>query len=195
MNNGTEKHQIVKALAASGMDSNAAKDLLDRLMSQAKEEGRNEPSRFPGTGSYRSTVTVDDEPSACGAHHIYSIHQWEDAEAKYPGIYVTTIRFQKGNVQEVGVNGVSDTILLQIILDRLKAFQKSEKVSFENQMTILCLTEALHWQQEGNGYWGHERSSRRRAMGLDDVNLFDSVSPLRATAEPADAATTESEDA
>ena len=64
------------------------------------------------------TVTVIDEPGAGGANHAYDI----EGGAAVP----THIRFQNGpiNADGNGVNGVTHEVLLAIVADRLRSFQK-----------------------------------------------------------------------
>jgi len=55
------------------------------------------------------------------------------------------ITFQKGPVQEVGVNGVTDEALLAVILDRIQGFQRGPFGCRENAIVVTKLQEAMHW--------------------------------------------------
>lgn len=83
------------------------------------------------------TISVVDQPGSGGAHHAYLIKgasmlsnpsmralqdlakglRQPDAEESY------FVLFQNGPIAEVGVNGVTHEVLLEIIIDRLKCFQ------------------------------------------------------------------------
>ncbi|HEY5630984.1 MAG TPA: hypothetical protein VIR31_02565 [Nitrososphaeraceae archaeon] len=53
------------------------------------------------------------------------------------------IKFQVGNPNEVGFNGVTNEALLAIIRDRLIAFQSSKFACVENQQALVHVDEAL----------------------------------------------------
>jgi hypothetical protein len=69
------------------------------------------------------------------------------------------LQFQNGAIDEVGTNGVTHEALLAIILDRMRAFQKSDFGCRENAITITKLEEALMWQ--------HKRTRDREARGVE----------------------------
>lgn len=78
-----------------------------------------------------------DKPGAGGANHEYQITSYEDVNV--------LLRFQKGGLQEVGVNGITHEVLLAILIDRLEGFQKGEFNCRENSLALTKLQEALHW--------------------------------------------------
>ena len=90
-------------------------------------------------------VYREGEPGPGGAYHEYSVAlQFEDAT----GI-VSHIRFQKGPRNEVGsIHGVLDTDLLEIVRDRLKAFQSGEFACRENACALTHIEEALMWMNK-----------------------------------------------
>jgi hypothetical protein len=55
------------------------------------------------------------------------------------------IDFQEGPIKEHGVNGVCNEDLLVMVLERLKAFQRSEYSCKENAMAITKIEETLLW--------------------------------------------------
>ena len=68
------------------------------------------------------TIAVMDEPGAGGACHEYNLTM--DTS---PGLCIgAEVRFQKGPIAEVGVNGVSNESLLAIVEDRLVGFQSGQ---------------------------------------------------------------------
>lgn len=83
------------------------------------------------------TVTVTDQPGSGGANHEY--------EVKLPNGNVTNISFQNGPIKEVGVNGLTQEVLLSICMDRLRSFQAGPFASRENALALTKLEEAQHW--------------------------------------------------
>lgn len=54
-----------------------------------------------------------------------------------------TIYFQNGIVPEVGLNGVTPEILLEILVDRFKLFQKGNFACPENEKAIVGMEQAI----------------------------------------------------
>lgn len=77
------------------------------------------------------TITVTDEPGAGGANHAYLIECHEgSAEVR------TKINFQKGPINEAGINGVTQEALLAIVIDRLRSFQAGPFACTENEEAL-----------------------------------------------------------
>ena len=87
-------------------------------------------------------VFVMDEPGAGGAHHEYSVQLPE-------GGY-TRISFQNGpiGVDGNGVNGLTHEVLLAIVADRLRSFQKGPYSCKANACALTHIEEAQHWLQQ-----------------------------------------------
>jgi hypothetical protein len=87
-------------------------------------------------------VTVIDEPGAGGANHAYDV----EGGAAVP----TFIRFQNGPISEDGngVNGITHEVLLSIVADRLRSFQKGPYSCKANACALTHIEEALHWLQQ-----------------------------------------------
>lgn len=87
-------------------------------------------------------ISVIDEPGAGGAHHAYDI---EGGEA-----VPTYIRFQNGPINEDGngVNGITHEVLLEIVADRLRSFQKGAYACKANACALTHIEEAQHWLQQ-----------------------------------------------
>jgi hypothetical protein len=83
-------------------------------------------------------VTAEDGPGPGGASHEYAIDVG-------PGHGVFNIQFQKGPIQEVGVNGISHEALLAILMDRLRAFQAGPYACEENRMALEHMEKSLDW--------------------------------------------------
>lgn len=75
------------------------------------------------------------------AYHSYRISV---RGPEYDRFY-TNINFQKGPVKENGYNGVTETALLAILIDRLQCFQKSEFSCKENAVALTHLEDAMNW--------------------------------------------------
>ena len=85
-----------------------------------------------------TAVYATDEPGEGGACHEYVI---------LTGISdnVASVKFQKGPVQENGVNGCFMEDLIAIAIDRLEGFQSGDFPCRENALALTKLEEALHW--------------------------------------------------
>jgi len=117
-------------------------------------------------------IEVCDEPGAGGANHLYRItgfnpdsnpsegiglhHEPENDEARI------FILFQNGPIAEVGVNGVTQEVLLAIVIDRLRSFQAGPFSCRENAIALTKCEEALHWLQQ--------RTIQRMRRGVEGTN-------------------------
>lgn len=92
------------------------------------------------------TVRVLDEPGAGGANHQYAV---EYNPAGKDG-FVYRINFQNGPiaVDGNGVNGLTHEVLLAIIADRLRSFQKGPYSCKANACALTHIEEAQHWLQQ-----------------------------------------------
>ncbi|MBE6691107.1 MAG: ABC transporter ATPase [Ruminococcaceae bacterium] len=97
-----------------------------------------------------------DAPGAGGASHAYEIVKAE-AKPSDCGDYlrfemrgvVGRIVFQHGpRAEESSLHGVLDTDLLEIVRDRLKAFNQGEYATRENALAITHIEEALLWMNK-----------------------------------------------
>lgn len=102
------------------------------------------------------TITVADEPGAGGANHLYQVTGFNTASnasdpfsKRYgqPADH-STILFQNGPIPEVGVNGVTHEVLLAIVADRLRSFQKGPYGCKANACALTHIEEAQHWLQQ-----------------------------------------------
>ena len=101
-----------------------------------------------------------DAPGAGGASHRYEIVKAgaERVFIKTPTLgydsfksedIVGDIVFQHGpRAEESSVHGVLDTDLLEIVRDRLKAFNQGEYATRENALAITHIEEALMWMNK-----------------------------------------------
>jgi len=106
-----------------------------------------------------------DPPSHGNASHRY-LCQWPgvaDEPGKAPDYNdCLTILFQRGPIKEFGINGLTNEVLLAIVIDRLQGFQKSEYACRENALALTKLEEAMHWL--------HHRTRQREQRGVEGTH-------------------------
>jgi hypothetical protein len=89
-------------------------------------------------------VHVIDEPGPGGAHHEYVIGGINaEGEPITTGDKFARIKFQKGGVQEAGVNGCSNEDLLGAVMHRLSCFQAGAFPCEENRAALQHIERAL----------------------------------------------------
>lgn len=86
----------------------------------------------------RIDITVMDEPGPGGANHHYAV----DVDGSENGL---DIHFQNGPINENGVNGITQEVLLAIVADRLRSFQAGPFACRENALALTKIEEAQHW--------------------------------------------------
>jgi len=64
--------------------------------------------------NHNERVAVLDEVGPGGAHHSYVLGQGERPDL--------VLEFQRGGIQEVGTNGISNEQLLAVLIDRFEGF-------------------------------------------------------------------------
>ena len=85
-----------------------------------------------------------DEPGADNAYHKYVVRQ--DKFCPHEEVVVAEIQFQHGPRNEEGsTRGVLDNDLMEIVRDRLKAFQSGPYACRENALALTHIEEALMW--------------------------------------------------
>lgn len=112
------------------------------------------------------TVAAMDEPGADGAHHLYRVSGFNasaNASAEHFTNYAD-ILFQKGPINEVGVNGLTHEALLAIVADRLRSFQKGPYSCKANACALTHIEEAMHWL--------HQRSLERMRRGVEGTHTI-----------------------
>ena len=83
------------------------------------------PKRTIKTDDPEIVIQVMDDEGPGGANHLYNVvHAWDVGDATLEGTLVR-IRYQKGPVEEEGVNGIQDDDLLRIVVDRLRPSNKA----------------------------------------------------------------------
>lgn len=89
-------------------------------------------------------IVVVDPPGHGGASHVYRVDHPNTVGVEP----LMTVNFQNGPINEHGVNGVTQEILLAIVIDRLRSFQAGPFSSRENALALTKTEEALHWLQQ-----------------------------------------------
>jgi hypothetical protein len=113
-----------------------------------------------GDQAVQLTVKVVDEPGAGGASHEYQIF---GAHTQKSGPdFSVTLHFQNGPIKEAGVNGITQEVLLAIVIDRLRSFQSGPFSCRENAIAITKLEESLMWLQR--------RTIARLRRGVEGTN-------------------------
>lgn len=96
----------------------------------------------------RLMIEVLDEPGAGGASHEYRITAIDNGDGKPYQIADHHISFQNGGIAEVGVNGITQEVLLAIVADRLRSFNTGPFPSRENALALTHVETALLWLQK-----------------------------------------------
>lgn len=92
-----------------------------------------------------------DAPGVGGASHVYAIVKLgaavnQNGDVLNEADCVGKIVFQHGpRAEKESVHGVLDVDLLEIVRDRLKAFNQGEYATRENALAITHIEEALLW--------------------------------------------------
>ena len=91
------------------------------------------------------TIEVLDEPGAGGANHCYMVSGFTSRPSD-PGEHnIAYINFQNGPINENGINGLTQEVLLAIVADRLRSFQAGQYACRENALALTKIEEAQHW--------------------------------------------------
>jgi hypothetical protein len=110
------------------------------------------------------TITVTDEPGAGGANHAYMVSGFTSRPSD-PGEHnITYINFQNGPINENGMNGVTQEVLLAIVADRLRSFQAGKYACRENAIALTKIEEAQHWLQS--------RTRARMSRGVEGTHAL-----------------------
>lgn len=85
------------------------------------------------------------EPGPGGAYHDYDIYP-ADCDPETTELALALIEFQNGPRKDPDArHGILDSDLLEIVRDRLKAFQSGPMPTRENEMALMHIEEALLW--------------------------------------------------
>lgn len=96
-----------------------------------------------------------------GASHLYTM-RWHATnslgEHKYQRECEVSFPFQHGPVKD-GINGITNEVLLAILIDRMRGFQGGQFSCRENALALTKLEEAKHWLEA--------RTKARVARGVE----------------------------
>ena len=110
----------------------------------------------------RLSIEVTDEPGAGGANHVYEVRGFDPHVNFVAGLGHITIHFQNGPINEAGVNGLTQEVLLAIVADRLRSFQSGPFSCRENALALTKIEEAMHWL--------HSRTLARMQRGVEGTH-------------------------
>lgn len=122
-----------------------------------------------GDQAVQLQIEAHDEPGQGGAHHAYAVYGFHSQGNVSAGPLpfgkdetCLPILFQNGPIQEVGVNGVTQEVLLAIVIDRLRSFQAGPFSCRENAIALTHCEEGLMWLQR--------RTVARIKRGVEGTN-------------------------
>lgn len=93
-----------------------------------------------GNGCHAAAV---DEKSADGAHHNYEFSHTPSLGS--PAIPLSKLKFQNGPADDVGVNGVTDVMVIYAVIDHLDGIQSGPYRCHQNDQAIAALRNATQW--------------------------------------------------
>lgn len=111
----------------------------------------------------------DPDPKYGNASHVYkltllSAPLWDGKGEEYKPQEIAHLRidFQHGPIKEVGVNGLTNEVLLAIVKHRLEGFQSGPFACSENQGALESVNNALTILES--------RTKAREARGVEGTN-------------------------
>lgn len=116
-------------------------------------------------------ISVEDEPGAGGANHLYMIRGFDTKTNESCPFTArhgqtaqhATVLFQNGPIGEKGVNGITHEALLAILADRLESFQAGPYASAYNAAALENIKTA-QWNLQ-------QRTRDRMAQGIEGTNI------------------------
>jgi len=102
-------------------------------------------------------IVVVDEPGQGNACHEYRIHDNDGLNTP-----LGKVSFQNGPIKENGVNGITQEVLLAIVIDRLRGFQSGDFACRDNAIALTHCEDALMRLQK--------RTRDRLARGVEGTN-------------------------
>lgn len=100
-------------------------------------------------------IEVLDSPGAGNANHAYRVSGFDLSTNPSAGdgqlqnaATEQVIYFQNGPINEAGVNGLTQEVLLAIVADRLRSFQAGPYACKANACALTHIEEAQHWLQQ-----------------------------------------------
>lgn len=118
----------------------------------------------PGLDHDPLRIEVIGQPGSGGANHLYRVSGYcADTNISVETLDdYTDILFQNGTIPEKGTNGLTHEVLLTIVMDRLRSFQRGPFASRENALALTHIETGLMWLQQ--------RTLRRLARGVEGTH-------------------------
>ena len=104
----------------------------------------------------------DRNPANGNASHHYKLKVYKSKSPESPLIRTNALDFQDGPIGEVGVNGITNEVLLAVIIDRLEGFQSSAYANRFNAAALMHCQEALAELEA--------RTKEREARGVEGTH-------------------------
>lgn len=101
----------------------------------------------PGSAADALDVKTLGSPGVGGAFNRYSVYGEIANGALANDSFGATLKFQEGAVPLVGPNGLTNEVLIAVVLDRLRGFQDGQFACRENALAITNLEQGLMWLQ------------------------------------------------
>lgn len=118
-------------------------------MGEEEEEKRELHDHKVNGANETLTVQVLDAKGSGGAHHHYRITGFTalpPTREFIPAVDgAADVIFQNGPIPENGVNGLTQEVLLSILIDRLRCFQSGPFACRDNAIALTHLEEAQMW--------------------------------------------------
>jgi hypothetical protein len=107
--------------------------------------------------SAETCVSAIDERGSGHANHVYKVYDNKSGDE------LLMVEFQRGAIQENGVNGVQNEDLLMMVIDRLIGFQTGEFACSENEEALRLIIQGTSILQL--------RTAKRKARGVEGKNV------------------------
>jgi hypothetical protein len=121
------------------------------------------------SAKHQLAIEVHDEPGQGGANHAYAVYGFHSQGNASAGSSpfgkdetCLPVLFQNGPIKEFGVNGITQEVLLAIVIDWLRSFQAGPFASPDNANALVDCQSALNWLQQ--------RTRKRIARGVEGTN-------------------------
>lgn len=114
--------------------------------------------RGHGNASHKYHVTTEEYPPPVGGG--MSSEDLRKAQSMLHAVH--DIRFQNGTIPEVGINGLTNEVLLAIVADRLEGFQSGPFKCQENQAALDAVIVAMGALKS--------RTEKRLARGVEGTH-------------------------
>lgn len=158
-----------RSLGAADALSNAGLTVRDSRRDGTNKSMRTITDHIVNPANDKLIITVEDEPGAGGANHLYRVKGYDKATnmscTSAPPDRPedeTEILFQNGAIPVSGVNGLTQEVLLAIVIDRLRSFQAGPFACRENAIALTHIETGLMWL--------NQRTRNRQQRGVEGTH-------------------------